>query len=202
TSEQNQYSSVSDFDKCLIIIFSYVARADNTLGLKHLEWIRKKFLEIGGQINLEEKMQLFHYCYRNVVAIDSACSYIRNYTTKETPVQVLRWAYDLSVCESPLTESKRAALFHLSGMLNINDITFYQLLKEWSKNSFASLLALFELDEKASKNMLTSAYRKKILKIHPDRNPQYSESERRQAERELQRLREAYETLMKDHFKT
>lgn len=192
-------SHVSELEACLLVIATHVIKADGKATLQEIEFVRQQLIATNGENFIEEKMRVFHHCMAHTYELEKSCGYIRIYQTPTVAVQTLRWAFAIAIADKELSEKERKLLFYIAGLLNINDVQFKKLISEWQPKT-QSLFDLFELNETASKTELVSAYRKLVLKIHPDRNPNYTEKERKQAELKLQQLREAYEKLLKEKF--
>jgi DnaJ like chaperone protein len=192
-------SSLSELEACLLVIASHVVTADGAPTLQQIEFVRNQLIAFSGEKNIDEKMRVFNHCLAHRYELEKSCGYIRVYQSEAVAIQSLRWAHAIAICDRELSENELKLLFYIAGLLNINDVAFKKLLSEW-QSKHANLFKLFELNENAGKQELITAYRKLILKIHPDRNPQYSHKERKWAEMKLQQLREAYQQLLEEKF--
>ena len=192
-------SNVSELEACLLVIATHVVKADGKATLQEVEFVRQQLIATNGEQFIEDKMQVFHHCMAHTYELEKSCGYIRIYQSETVTIQTLRWAFAIAICDNELSEKERKLLFYIAGLLNINDVVFKKLLAEWQPK-VQSLFDLFELKETATKAELVTAYRQLVLQLHPDKNPNYTEKQRKQAELKLQQLREAYQQLLKEKF--
>lgn len=190
---------VSELEACLLVIASHVIKTDGRATLQEIEFVRQQLIATNGEYHIDEKMQVFHHCLAHEYELEKSCGYIRIYQSKAAAIQSLRWAFAIAICDKELSEKERKLLFYIAASLDISKALFLELLTEWQPKT-QSLFDLFELKETATKTELVATYRKLVLKFHPDRNPNYNETQRKQAELKLQQLREAYEKLLKEKY--
>lgn len=190
---------VSELEACLLVIASHVIRADGKVSLQEVEFVKQQLIATNGEQFIEDKMRVFQHCLTTTYELEKSCGHIRIYHSRTVATQSLRWAFAIAISDKELSEKERKLLFYIAGLLNINELDFKDLLEKWQPKA-QSLFDLFNLKETSTKMELVASYRKLVLKLHPDRNLYYTETERKQAELKLQQLREAYEQLLKEKY--
>ena len=191
---QGQHNQTSELESCMMVMASHIIHADGKVSLKEIDAVRNFFMEIGGGEHVESKMKVMNHCLNHEYELEKACGFVRIYQTEAIAIQCLRFLYGVAISDEKLSEKEYKLLFYIAGQLNINDVVFGKLMKEWTiagNDDFG----LFNLHETATVEEIRTVYRRMVLNIHPDRNPSYSDEERKEAERQLQLLREAYERL-------
>ncbi len=191
----NPNENVSELEACWMVIASHIIQADGKVSLSELDAVRKFVQTVSGEEHIEDKMKVLNHCLSHHYELEKACGYIRIYHHEDVAHQTLRFAYEVAVSDSnSLAESEKKALFKIAGLLNINDVVYRKLIASWSE-ILVDDFSVFDLKSNATQVEVRMAYRKLVLKIHPDRNAHYTTEEVKQAEMRLQQLREAYERL-------
>ena len=192
-----QSSKVSELESCLMVIASHVIHADRKVSLREIDTVRSFFLNASGERGIEDKMSVMNHCLNHQYELEKACGYIRIYQNETIALQSLRLMFDIALCDSDLSDKEHKMLFRIAGLLNINDVVFKKMIQQWAiivQDDYT----LLNVTKNSTQAEIRNAYRKLVLKLHPDRNSNYTETEKKNAERKLQALREAYKRLVKD----
>jgi len=190
-------SKVTELESCLMVLASHVIQADGKVSLKEIDAVRSFLINTSGEKNIESKMSVMNHCLHHQYELEKACGYIRIYQNETVAHQSLRLMFDIALCDYELSEKEHKILFRISGLLNINDVAFKKLVQQWAI-VIQDDYTLLGVTKNATQAEIRNAYRKLVLKLHPDRNSQYTDAEKKSAERKLQALRESYKRLVKD----
>jgi DnaJ like chaperone protein len=193
----SKISDVTELESCLIVLASHVINADGKVSLKEIDAVRKFFVSTEGERNIESKMSVLNHCLNHQYELEKACGFIRIYQSETIALQTLRLMFDIALCDADISLNEQKVLARIARLLSIHDVVFKEMLKQLVV-VVQDDYTLLNITKNATQVEIRNAYRKMVLHLHPDRNSQYTDAEKKSAERKLQELREAYKRLIND----
>ncbi|HWB62508.1 MAG TPA: TerB family tellurite resistance protein, partial [Chitinophagales bacterium] len=141
-----------------------------------------------------QRSQILNHCLQKEYDLNVVCGQIRSYTELGTRIQVVRFLFELAMCDGALNERENFFIFKIAGYLNVNDVDFRKIKGEHHTQT----VSVYEVLG-ARKDMqfaeIRTLYRKLVLKYHPDRNKDLSESEKQKMAAKFREVHEAYEKI-------
>jgi DnaJ like chaperone protein len=119
-----------------------------------------------------------------------ACKQLKLLTTHDSRINILRFLFGVAAADDFINARETRAIHRIAGYLGISDKDFRELKRDsLSRNNPYYILGV---EEEASIEEVKTAYRKMILKSHPDKRPiDMGEEEAAQRFREIQKAFEA-----------
>lgn len=188
---------VTEFELNLIVLASHLIKIDGKVSLAEINFLQQ-FLDTHFDEKLSAKrQQIISHCLNKEYDLDVACNQIRMNTPHATHIQVVRFLFDMALCNGELNERENYFVFRLAGYLNVNDVDFKRLKTEHTEVK-VSAYEVLGVKKEMSLEEIRMAYRKSVLKVHPDRNKDVSEEERKKLTAQFQKIQEAYEEIKQE----
>ena len=185
---------VSEFEVNLMVLASHLIKVDGSIPNREVEFT-KTFLNAHFDTQfVAERERIFQHCLQKEYDLNAACGQIRIYSAQGTRVQVVRFLIDLAQSDGEMTERENYFIFRIAGYLNINDVGYRKLRSEHIIQP-VTVYEILGVTREMSFGEIRTTYRKLVLKYHPDRNKDASESEKKKLAQKFQQVQEAYEKI-------
>lgn len=195
------------FRFALLVMASYIIKADGKVMHSEMnlvrQWLRTNFGEDavvdGEQILLklfEQQSRLGQAEYRS--AVMSSCRQVRQHLSYEQRLQLLSFLVMIAQADGIVVDAEVSALKECAYNMGLSeqDVNSMLNLRDAGTNLDAAYQVL-GVSPQATDQEVKAAYRKLALKHHPDRVATLGEDVRKAAEKKLQEINAAKETIWK-----
>ncbi len=194
--EKKLTSGATDFEVNLLLLTAHLIKTEKGVTFSELNFVRSFLTEQLKSSNIEEKMNILNHFLQKDYDTQKACQDI--FAACPTPMihQIMWYLFDVAEADKPLSEKERNAIFIMGGWMNVNAKTFLEI--ENARNPVEqTVFDLLGVKESDPIDTIRTAYRKMMLKYHPDKHPQASASEKKNLEVKITIIKEAYEQIKK-----
>lgn len=201
--EQNKTSNLSltqnltEFELHLIILASHLAKVDGLVSLQEINFLNTFLNRHFDEKYSTERSQIIHHCLHKAYDLTTTCDQIRINTPLATRIQVVHFLFDLATSDGDLTEKENYFIFRIAGYLNVNDVAFRKI-KDEHQAQRVSAYDILQIKSHATMHEVRTAYRRLVLKYHPDRNKNATDAEKKMLALRFQQIQEAYEQIKRE----
>lgn len=189
---------ITDFEVNLLVLASHLIKADGKVSQREIAFT-ESFMNAHFDENFAAKRkQILHHCLQKEYDLNAACGQIRNHTKHASRLQVVQFLFELATSDGELTARENFFIFKLAGYLNVNDVDFRRIKAGLNATTFVetgSPYRVLGVNADATIADIRTAYRRLVLKYHPDRNNHLSEAEKRNLATQLQQVKDAYDQI-------
>jgi DnaJ like chaperone protein len=185
---------LTEFEVNLIVLASHLIKIDGKVSLAEVSFLNNFLNQHFNETPSAARTQVINHCMQKEYDLSAACDQIRINTPHHTRQQVVHFLFDLAMCDGELTERENYFIFRIAGYLNVNDVDFRRIKKEHNERP-QIMFEILEVSSSANMSEIRTAYRRLVLKYHPDRNKNASEAERKKLAAKFQQIHEAYEKI-------
>lgn len=187
-----------DFEISLLILSSFVIKADGKIDPRELDFVRSYFVKMYGKDRANHAFRLFKGIIKTEqVSVRQISLQIRQQMQHASRLQLMHYLFALAKADGVVTPDELDMLHRISGYLNIN-LHDFNSIKAMFYNDAESAYKILEIDKSASDNELKAAYRKLVKKHHPDKVRHLGEEHLKGAEEKFLKIQEAYEQIKKE----
>ena len=206
---QNPYMGQrNSFLFSLLVLASYIIKADNKIMHSEMEFVRKflrmNFGEMAVQEGEEILLRLFEQQKRmnaeNPQAFKNTireCGTQISYNTSlEERLQLLAFLAEIAKSDGNVCQQEIEALKEIATVLHLSEKEVESMLN-LKGNTLEDAYKVLEIEPTATDDEVRSAYRKMAIKHHPDKVATLGEDIRKAANEKFQRINEAKERIYK-----
>ena len=187
-----------DFEVSLLILASFVIKADKRKDKKELDYVRQQFVAMYGKERANHAFRLFkNIVNQKNISKREVCEQIRRMMDHPSRLQLLHFLFGIAQADGHVTDNEARVIHTLAHYLGISNYDFESIKAMFYKSS-TSAYRILEIEPDASVDEIKKAYRKMAKKYHPDRVIHLGEEHRKGAETKFREVQEAYEQLQKE----
>ena len=209
TSQNNvDYGTRNGFLFSMLTLASYIIRADGKIMHSEMETMRTFLRQNFGQVAVDEgnaiMLKLFEQqkqmdaqqpgAYRQVI-ID-ACAQLRRVLNRPQRLQLLSLLAMIAKADGRVASEEVIALREITTHLGLEESELNSMLNLGS-STLKDAYAVLEIEETATDEEVRAAYKRMVVKHHPDRVASLGEDVRAAAEQKMRQINEAKELIYK-----
>lgn len=207
TTQQQLEGQRNSFLFSLLVLASYIIKADGKVMHSEMEFVRaflrRNFGEIsvkqGEEILLrlfERQKQMGQEAFRNTIS--EACAEIAQNMDYSQRLQLVNFLVTIAQADGNVPQSEIDALYFVASKLGISAYDIASMLNLSSGGtSIEAAYKVLGITAEATDDEVKVAYRRMALKHHPDRVATLGEDVRKAAEKKFQEINAAKETIYK-----
>ena len=214
---QGHYSSQQQFEGqrnsfmfSLLVLASYVIKADGKVMHSEMEYVRQMLRSNFGNAAVAEGEDILKKLFEKQKQLDAqnpgayksavydSCRQISQYMAYEQRLQLLAFLCEIARADGRVPDSELEALRWLASALGLNAQEVDSMLNLRSgANTLEAAYKVLEISPDATDDEVRKAYRKLALKHHPDKVATLGEDVRKAAEKKLQEINAAKDLIYK-----
>lgn len=200
------FTSSEDFNKAFVVLSAAVMRADGKVMKVELEFVKRFFIRNFGETDAKRYLLTLREVLKQDYPIEGVCEQIRQYMSKSLRLQILHYLFGIAKADGDIDTSEINVIRNIARHLGLTDREFLSLQAMFSGASYGessstitpkSAYTILEIDETATDDEVKKAYRKMVVKYHPDKLQHLEESHQKAGQEKFLKVQEAYERIKK-----
>lgn len=192
--QQRKIAAKADMEHAVIVLATEVMRLrGNASG--DTETLLFKFLEKNfGKTGVKRRKQVSDHVFVGPQAFTRmACEQLNALATHESKFEIIKLLYDIASADDLVTAKEHSTIQKIAGYLGISaeELKSIRALYVRVHNPFAIL----EMEETIVVSEVKAAYRKMVLRYHPDKRKDKVDAE--EANRKFREIKRAYEQILR-----
>lgn len=207
-SERVDTGTRNGFLFSMLTLASYIIRADGKIMHSEMETMRSFLRQNFGQTAVDEgnaiMLKLFEQqkqmedqqpgSYRQVII--EACEQLRRVLNRPQRLQLLSLLAMVAKADGHVASAEVVALREVTAHLGLEESELNSMLNLGS-TTLSNAYAVLEIDETATDDEVRAAYKRMVVKHHPDRVASLGEDIKAAAEKKMREINEAKELIYK-----
>ncbi|MDG1804569.1 TerB family tellurite resistance protein [Flavicella sp.] len=197
-SHHDNVTHSGDFEVSLLILSSFVIKADGKIDQRELDFVRAYFVKMYGKDRANHAFRLFKGIIKsNDVSVRQISLQIRQQMQHASRLQLVHYLFALAKADEIVTPDELDMLHKIAGYLSINPHDF-ESIKAMFYNDSESAYKILEIEKAVTDKEVKAAYRKMVKKHHPDKVKHLGEEHVKGAQEKFLKIQEAYEQIKKE----
>lgn len=213
TKTQGKTNPNFEVGKYLMMLSSVVMKADGITKKSELNFVKQFFVRQFGENKAQEYVRQLKYYLDRDISVEKVSTIIKQNLNNSSRVQLLHYLIGIAVADGQVSQSEMEILRRISRTFGISESVFRSLLAMYnyqSENgqyhrqtsnpqsetiSIKGAYDVLEISETATEAEIKKAYRKMVVKYHPDKVAQLGEEFQKGAKEKFQKVQDSYERI-------
>lgn len=192
--QQRKMAAKADMEHAVIVLATEVMRLRGNAS-EETETMLFKFLEKNfGKTGVKRRKQVSDHVFVGPQAFTRmACEQLNALTTNESKLEIIKLLYSIASADDFITGKEHSTIQKIAGYLHIPSDELKSIKERYVRvnNPFAIL----EMDETIIISDVKAAYRKMVLRYHPDKRKDKVDTA--EANRKFREIKRAYEQILR-----
>lgn len=196
-SKKRSYRTKSgDFGVSLLVLVAAVMKADERVLKSELDYVKRFFLKQFGSEKTKEHLQLLKEILKKDIPVQDVCLQIKAYTMYPARLQMLHLLFGVASADGEVHHTELNIIAQIASYLGISQVD-YNSIKAMFFKEVDGDYKILEIDKNVADQEVKKAYRKMIVKYHPDKISHLGDDFQKSAKEKFQKVQEAYENIKK-----
>jgi DnaJ like chaperone protein len=194
----SRHTRSGDFEISLLLLSSFVIKADGKIDSRELDFVRSYFIKMYGKERANHAFRLFKSLVKSEKkSLRQVCLQIQHQMQHASRLQLMHYLFALAKADEFVSPDELDLLQKIAGYLNINARNF-ESIKAMFYEDAEGAYKILEIEKDASDQHVKAAYRKMVKKHHPDKLSHLGEEHLKGAKEKFLAIQKAYEQIKKE----
>ena len=188
-----------DFNVSLLVLSAAVMKADGAVKKSELDYVKRFFLHNFGQERAENYIKMLREILNQDYNLYDVGRQVGQYMDYSSRLQLLHYLFGIADADGIMAEQELNVLKSIASYMGVTGPDYESIKAMFVKtvNETESAYKILEVDPNATDDEVKKAYRDMAKKYHPDLVSHLGDEVREAAEKKLQEVNLAYETIKK-----
>ena len=193
-----QRATTNDVPTMLMALSAAVMKADGKVLKSELNYVKSFFnQQFGPQFSSQHLQTLKRFLDSDTIPLQRICQDIKLRMQPEVRVQLLHYLFGIAKADGDVSNSEINVIGRIAGMMGVSNVDF-ESVKNMFHRDVNSDYKVLGLEPNASDEEVKKAYRKMVVKFHPDKVEHMGEEYQKGAKEKFQKIQDAYEAIKKN----
>lgn len=196
-SQPTNNTQSGDFEISLLILSAIVIKSDGKIDDRELNYVRSQFVGMYGKERANHAFKLFKGIMKKEISARQVCMQIRQHMPHASRLQLIHFLFGIANADDHVTQNEVEEIKKIASYLYINTYDF-ESIQAMFYNDTESAYKILEIEKSATNEEIKKAYRKMVMKYHPDKLTGLGEEHLKGANEKFQSIQTAYERIKKE----
>ncbi len=195
---RQQRSTAGDVALSLVVLTAAVMKADGRATQAELTQVRIFFNRQFGPAHAAELLRLLRETLDRPIPLHDVCMQMRAHLAHAERLQLMHYLIGLAWADGRMDREEQIMIDRIAGYFNISERDLASLKAMFQKSAPSVAYEILEVDPKASDEEVKKAYRRAVIKHHPDKVAHLGEQFQKDAADKFKKVQEAWERVKKE----
>ena len=188
-----------DFNVSLLVLSAAVMKADGKIMKSELDYVKRFFLQNFGQQRAENYIKMLREILNQDYNLYDVGRQVGQYMDYSSRLQLLHYLFGIANADGVMADQELNMLQSIASYMGItgSDYESIKAMFVQTVNETENAYKILEIDPNATDDEVKKAYRDMAKKYHPDLVSHLGDEVREAAEKKLQEVNIAYESIKK-----
>jgi DnaJ like chaperone protein len=187
-----------DFAMSLVVLTAAVMKADGKATQRELDFVRKFYLQQFGETKARDLLMVLRDVMERDIPVGQVCEQIRQNVPHPARLQMVHFLIGIAAADGSIHAAEREMVRRIAMYLGISDRDLDSMSAMFRKPSAASAYEILEVERTVTDDEVKKAYRRMVMKHHPDRVAQMGEAVQKAAAEKFKKVQDAYERIQRE----
>ncbi|HEY0979055.1 MAG TPA: TerB family tellurite resistance protein, partial [Flavobacteriales bacterium] len=197
-SGRARQGSPGDVALSLVVLTAAVMKADGLATRQELGHVREYFGRQFGPQHAAEMLRVLRDVLKREIPLRQVCDQMRGHLSHPERLQVMHFLLGLARVDGRMDPGEQQVLQRIGLFLGISEKDLDALGAMHNRPAPASAYTILEVDAGASDDEVKKAYRRAVMKHHPDKMAHLGEEFQRSAAEKFKKVKDAYERIQRE----
>lgn len=194
--ERAKQATAGDVALSLVVLTAAVMKADGAATQRELGHARAFFNRQFGPQHAAELLRLLRDTLQRTIPLREVCEQMRQHLAHAERLQLVHYLIGLARADGIVDRAERQIIQDIAFYLGISEKDLASLHAMFGvKVTASSAYAVLETDPKASDDEVKKAYRRMVIKHHPDKVAHLGEQFQKDAAEKFKKVQEAWDAV-------
>ncbi len=196
---RSHQSTAGDVALSLVVLTAAVMKADGAATQRELGHARNFFNRQFGPLHAAELLRLLRETLVRTIPLREVCEQMRSHLAHAERLQLLHFLIGLAHADGSLDRAEKQVIQDIAFYLGISEKDLASLHAMFGvRVTTSSAYAVLEVEPKVSDEEVKKAYRRMVVKHHPDKVAHLGEQFQKDASEKFKKVQEAWEAVKKE----
>jgi DnaJ like chaperone protein len=190
-----------DFNLALIVLSAAVMKADGKILKSELDYVKKFLVQNFGDEMAKEQVQVLKGVLKQEFDLNQVCMQVRGSMRINEKRLIMQYLFGIALADNHFDQSEAAVLRQIALQIGISTAEFASMhAMHGGKGGGSSTndYQVLGIQQNATNDDIKKAYRKLVVKNHPDKVAHLGEAHVEAAKQKFQKIQTAYSNIKKE----
>lgn len=187
----------SGFLSALLVLVAAVMKADGKVLKSELEYVKKSLVATFGEQQAGQALLMLRDILNQTIPVREVTHQIRVNLNYDSRLQLVHMMFGIALADGVLSEEEKVLVQNISLGLGISSRDFESVSAMFVPKGIDAYKIL-EVERSATNDEIKKAYKKLVVRYHPDKVAHLGEDIKKQAEEKIKKVNEAYDKVKKE----
>lgn len=182
----------------LVVLTAAVMKADGRVTRLELGHVREFYARQFGPEHAAELLRLLRDVLKREIPLREVCEQVRANMPHPMRLQLMHYLIALANADGQVDRAEEELLHRIASYLGINEKDLGSMHAMFRRPAPSTAYQILEVEPSASDDEVKKAYRRMVMKHHPDKVGHLGEEFQKAAAEKFRKVQEAYERICRD----
>ncbi len=197
-TQRPQQTTGGDVAISLVVLTAAVMKADGRVTRMELGHVREFFASQFGPAHSAELLRLLRDVLQRDIPLREVCEQVRVNMPHPMRLQLMHYLIGLANSDGQVDRAEEDMLLRIAGYIGVSDKDLGSLHAMFRKPASNTAYQILEIEQGATDEEVKKAYRRMVMKHHPDKVLDLGEEFQKAAAEKFRKVQDAYERIRRD----
>ena len=187
----------SGFLATLLVLMAAVMKADGRILRSELDYVKRSLVATFGEQEASKALIMLRDVLNQDIPVDDVVRQARVNIKYSSKLQLIQLLYGIALADGQVSNEENTLVYNIALGLGVSVQDFESIKAMFVKDASVAYKVL-EVNESASDDEVKKAYRKLVVRYHPDKVAHLGDDIQKSAEVKIKKINEAYEQIKKE----